>query len=53
MIHANQQVLSLNIRKSPVVAPDRSMLSGLVGILDADALSELTDQDPETGSGQQ
>ena len=40
-----QPVLSLDILKSPVVAPDRKSLSALVAILDADVLSELTDED--------
>ena len=31
--------------KSPYIAPDRKLLSGLVGILDADVLSELKDED--------
>ena len=31
--------------KSSVVAPDQKSLSGLVGILDADVLSELPDKD--------
>ena len=38
---SSQQVLSLDIRKSPVVAPDRKSLSGLVGNLDVDVLSEI------------
>ena len=40
--HSAQPVLSLDILKSPVVAPDRKSLSGL----DANVLSELTDEDP-------
>ena len=41
-----QPVLSLDILKSPVVAPDRKSLPGLVRILDSDVLSELIDEDP-------
>ena len=41
-----QPLHSLEILKSSVVAPDQKSLSGLVGILDSDVLSELTDEDP-------
>ena len=40
-----QSVHSLEILKSPVVAKDQKSLTGLVGILDSDVLSELTDED--------
>ena len=40
-----QPVLSLDILQYPVVAPGRKSLSGLVGILDSDVLSEVTDED--------
>ena len=41
-----QSVQSLQILKSSVVAQDQKSLTGLVGILDSDVLSELTDEDP-------
>ena len=41
----SQSVNSLEILKSPVVAADQKSLTGLVGILDSDVLSELTDED--------
>ena len=41
-----QPVHILEILKSSVVAPDQKSRSGLVGILDSDVLSELTDEDP-------
>ena len=41
-----QSVQSLEILKSSVVAQDQKSLYGLVGILDSDVLSELTDEDP-------
>ena len=41
----SQSVNSLEILKSPVVAADQKLLTGLVGILDSDVLSELTDED--------
>ena len=41
-----QPVLSLNILKSSVFARDPKLLSGFLGILDSDVLSELTDEDP-------
>ena len=41
----SQSVHSLEILKSPVVAKDQKSLTGLVGILDSDVLSELTDED--------
>ena len=41
-----QSVQSLQILKSSVVAQDQKSLTGLVGILDSDVLSELTDGDP-------
>ena len=41
-----QPVLSLDTLKSPVVAPNRKSLSGLVGILDSDVSSEVKDEDP-------
>ena len=40
-----QSVQSLEILKSSVVAQDQKSLTGLVGILDSDVLSELTDED--------
>ena len=40
-----QSVHSLENLKSPVVAKDQKSLTGLVGILDSDVLSELTDED--------
>ena len=43
MDRPSQPLLSLDILKSPVVAIDRKSLSG---ILDADVMSELTDEDP-------
>ena len=43
---AVQPVHSLQILKSSVVAPDQKSLSGLVGFLDSDVLSELTDENP-------
>ena len=41
----NQSVHSLEILKAPVVAKDQKSITGLVGILDSDVLSELTDED--------
>ena len=41
----SQSVHSLEILKSPVVAKDQKSLTGLVGILDSDVLSELKDED--------
>ena len=41
----SQSVHSSEILKSPVVAKDQKSLTGLVGILDSDVLSELTDED--------
>ena len=41
-----QSVQSLQILKSSVVAQDQKSLTGMVGILDSDVLSELTDEDP-------
>ena len=41
----SQSVNSLEILKSPVVAADQKSLTRLVGILDSDVLSELTDED--------
>ena len=41
----SQSVNSLEILKSPVVTKDQKSLTGLVGILDSDVLSELTDED--------
>ena len=41
----SQSVHSLEILKSPVVAKDQKSLTGLLGILDSDVLSELTDED--------
>ena len=41
----SQSVHSLEILKTPVVAKDQKSLTGLVGILDSDVLSELTDED--------
>ena len=43
---AVQPFHSLEILKSSVDAPDQKSLSRLVGILDSDVLSELTDGDP-------
>ena len=40
-----QSVQSLEILKSAVVAQDQKSLTGLVGILDFDVMSELTDED--------
>ena len=40
-----QSVQSLEILKSSMVAQDQKSLTGLVGILDSDVLSELTDED--------
>ena len=40
-----QSVHSLEILKSPVVAKDQKSLTGLVGNLDSDVLSEVTDED--------
>ena len=40
-----QSLQSLEILKSSVVAQDQKSLTGLVGILDSDVLSELTDED--------
>ena len=41
----SQSVQSLEILKAPVVAKDQKSITGLVGILDSDVLSELTDED--------
>ena len=41
----SQSVHSLEILKTPVVAKDQKSLTGLVGILDSDVLSALTDED--------
>ena len=41
----SQSVNSLEILKSPVVAKDQKSLTGRVGTLDSDVLSELTDED--------
>ena len=41
----SQSVHSLEILKTPVVAKDQKSLTGLVGILDSDVLSEVTDED--------
>ena len=41
-----EQVLSLGVLKKSIVAPDKKWLSCLVGILDADVLAEITDEDP-------
>ena len=40
-----QSAQSLEILKSPVLAQNQKSLTGLVGILDSDVLSELTDED--------
>ena len=40
-----QSVQSLEILRSSLVAQDQKSLTGLVGILDSDVLSELTDED--------
>ena len=45
MNRQTQSVQSLEILKSSVVAQDQKSLTGLVGILDSDVLSELTDED--------
>ena len=43
-IRPQEQVLNFDILKSSIVTPDQKSLSGLVGILEADVLSELTDE---------
>ena len=43
--HQIQSAHSLEILKAPVVAKDQKSITGLVGILDSDVLSELTDED--------